>query len=77
MTQDEAWLKKYQEVMTFIETSHRNPSRYVPEERGKYFNWLKHTKKQFNAGELKPERAELFKELINLIEENKHVNQYK
>lgn len=77
MTQDERWLLKYNDVVAFINNNHRNPSRYDPEERGKYLNWLKHTKKQYNARELKPERAELFKELINLIEENKHVNQYK
>lgn len=40
MKQDEIWLKKYQEVMTFIETNHRNPSRHNPEERGLYLNWL-------------------------------------
>ena len=33
MTQDELWLGKYQELMTFIETRHRNPSRYNPKER--------------------------------------------
>lgn len=40
MTQDEVWMKKYQEVMTFIETNYRNPSRHNPEERGLYLNWL-------------------------------------
>lgn len=35
MTQDEKWLSKYNEVMTFIfiETNKRNPSKYKPEER--------------------------------------------
>ena len=27
MTQDERWQAKYNEVMDFIETNHRNPSR--------------------------------------------------
>ena len=40
MKQDVLWLKKYQEVMTFIETYHCNPSRHNPEERELYFNWL-------------------------------------
>ena len=44
MTQDELWLKKYQEVKAFIETNHRNPSRHNSEERFKYCNWLKHNK---------------------------------
>lgn len=30
MTQDEVWLKKYQEVMEFMETNHRNPSKFDP-----------------------------------------------
>lgn len=76
MTQDELWLKIYQEVKDFIETNHRNPSRYDPEERGKYCNWIKHNKKQLNAGILKPERLEKFIELLALMEEYKRVNQY-
>ena len=28
MTQEERWLAKYNEVVEFIETSHRNPSRH-------------------------------------------------
>lgn len=57
MTQDEAWTLKYQEVVAFIETNKRNPSEHSDEERGKYLNWLKHNKKVFAAGEMKPDRA--------------------
>ncbi len=28
MTQDERWLTRYKEVKAFIETNHRNPSKY-------------------------------------------------
>lgn len=76
MTQDELWLSKYKEVLSFIETHHRNPSRYDPEERGKYVNWLRHNKKLYNAGELKPERVDLFKQLLELGEKYRRVNQY-
>ena len=76
MTQEERWIAKYNEVVDFIQTNHRNPSRYNPEERYKYYNWLKHTKKQFNAGELKPERVELFKKLLEQSEQYKRINQY-
>jgi hypothetical protein len=76
MTQDEAWLKKYNEVITFIETNKRNPSRYDPEERGLYLNWIKHNRKMMNAGEMKEERVEKFTQLLELIEKYKHVNQY-
>lgn len=32
MTQDERWMAKYNEVMDFIETNHRNPSPHRLEE---------------------------------------------
>jgi len=76
MTQDEAWNSKYREVVAFIEREHRNPSRYNAEERGLYCNWLKHNKKLYNSGELKPERVEKFKELLALVERYKRKNQW-
>ena len=77
MTQDELWLKKYQEVKAFIETNQRNPSRHNPEERFKYCNWLKHNKKLLNAGEMKENRVTLFEKLLEVGEKFKRVNQYK
>ena len=41
------------------------------------WNWLRHTQKLYNSGELKPERVADFKELMALAEENRHVNQWK
>ena len=76
MTQDERWLAKYNEGKTFIETNHRNPSKYDAEERGKYYNWLRHNKKLYNSGELKEVRMVMFGELLELTEEYKRVNQY-
>lgn len=76
MTQDEKWLEKYNEVIEFIETNHRNPSKHDAEERGRFLNWLKHNKKLLNAGEMKPERVEPFERLLSLCEEYKRVNQY-
>ena len=67
---------RYNEVVEFIETNHRNPSRHRIEEHD-MLNWLKATRKRMNAGELKPERAVLFEKLLALAEENKHVNQWK
>jgi len=40
MTQDEKWIARYNEVMTFIETNKRNPSKHRIEEHD-YLNWLK------------------------------------
>lgn len=76
MTQEERWLAKYNDVKTFIVKNHRNPSKYDDTERGLYCNWIKHNRRQLNAGTLKAERVEPFKQLLDLLEENKHKNQY-
>ena len=76
MTQDEIWKKKYEEVVSFIQKNKRNPSKYDPEERGLYVNWLRHNRKLYNAGELKPERVKLFEELLRMSEQYKRKNQY-
>lgn len=75
MTQDERWQIRYQEVIDFIEKNHRNPSKHRLEEHD-MLNWLKANRKKMNAGELKSERVLMFKELLALIDENKHKNQY-
>ena len=71
----ERWLEKYNEVVTFIKTNKRNPSKHHIEEH-LMLNWIKHNRKLLNKGELKPDRIEPFKQLLALIEENKHLNQY-
>lgn len=76
MTQEERWMTRYKEVVNFIETNHRNPSKYAPEEK-LLVHFLKRGRKLMNAGELKEPRLGMFKELMELMEENKHVNQYK
>ena len=75
MTQDERWLAKYNEIMAFIETNKRNPSKYRIEEHD-MLNWLKANRKALNAGKMKPERIEAFEKLLALMEECKRVNQY-
>lgn len=62
MTQDERWLTKYNEVMAFMESNPRNPSRHRIEEHD-MLNWLKANRKKMNVGELKEEREKKFKEL--------------
>ena len=75
MTQEERWLIRYNEVIAFIETNHRNPSRHRLEEHD-MLNWLKANRKRMNAGEMKEPRLSRFKELLALIEEHKRKNQY-
>lgn len=68
-------MMRYKEVVRFIETNHRNPSKYVPEEK-LMVHFLKRGRKLMNGGELKEPRLGMFKELIMLCEKNKHKNQY-
>ena len=75
MTQDERWMAKYNEVVEFIQTNHRNPSRHRIEDHD-YLNWLKANRKALNAGSLKAERVEPFQQLLGLIEKYKRLNQY-
>jgi len=75
MDQDTRWLNKYEEVMTFIETNQRNPSKHRIEEHD-YLNWLKANRKALNAGKMKPERVEKFRKLLELMEKYKRKNQY-
>lgn len=75
MTQDERWLVKYNEVKNFIEVIKRNPSKHRIEEH-LMLNFIKHNRKLMNKGEMKTERVEPFKQLLELIDQNKHMNQY-
>ena len=75
MTQDERWNIRYEEVKTFIETYHRNPSKYVDSERG-LRNWVKQQKKLMNAGALEGQRLMMFNELLGLGEKYRRKNQY-
>ena len=75
MTQEERWMKKHQAVIDFIETNHRNPSKHRIEEHD-MLNWLKANRKVMNAGKMKEERLEAFKELLELTERYRRKNQW-
>ena len=75
MDQETRWLKRYQEVVEFIETNHRNPSKHRIEEHD-MLNWLKANRKALNAGKMKAERVEKFERLMEVMEENRRVNQW-
>ena len=76
MTQNERWMKRYNEVVSFIGTNHRNPSKYVPEEK-LMVHFLKRGRKLMNAGEMKESRLGRFKELLVLSGKYRRVNQWK
>ena len=75
MTQEERWQKRYDEVVDFIDANKRNPSKHRIEEHD-HLNWLKANRKALNAGKMKPERVEKFERLMEMMEENKRVNQW-
>ena len=75
MTQDERWMVRYQEVKCFIDLELRNPSKFIPEERG-LRNRVRHQQKLVNKDELNPERVEKYIELLALMEKYKRKNQW-
>ena len=75
MTQDERWMMKYKEVVEFVESNRRNPSKHRIEEHD-MLNWLKANRKVMNAGKMKPERVEKFRKLLEMTEQYRRKNQY-
>ena len=75
MTQEERWLERFMLVVDFIETNKRNPSKHRIEEHN-MLNWVKANRKVMNAGKMKPERVEKFKELLSLVGQYRRKNQY-
>jgi hypothetical protein len=75
MTQDDRWMMRYQDVVSFIETHHRNPSKYRIEEHD-YLNWLKANRKVLNSGKMKAERVEKLRRLLKMTEQYRRKNQY-
>ena len=51
-------MQNYNEVMTFIESNHRNPSKHRIEEH-LMLNWVKHNRKLLKACKMAPERVEM------------------
>ena len=68
-------MTNYNEVKTFIETNRRNLSKYNFEER-RLYTWIKHNRKQMNADGLDEPRLSLFRELLELSERYRRVNQW-
>lgn len=75
MTQDEKWLTNWREVMNFIESNKRRPSKYYLEERN-IWNWMRHQQKLMGKGEMKKERIDAFEKFMALMEQYKRKNQH-
>jgi len=68
-------MKRYEEVMAFIESNHRNPSKHRIEEHD-MLNWVKANRKALNAGKMVEPRLSRFLELLELCNKYRRVNQY-
>ena len=68
-------MARYNEVVEFINSNHRNPSRHRIEEHD-MLNWVKANRKAMNAGKMKEERVEAFRQLMAKMEGYKRKNQY-
>ena len=66
---------RYEEVMAFIESNHRNPSKHRIEEHD-MLNWVKANRKALNAGKMKEERVEAFKRLLEMMEQYRRKNKW-
>ena len=75
ITQEEKWNNKFEEIVSFVETNKRNPSKYVPDEKS-LLNWTKQQRKLVNKSEYKAEGMEQFRKLLEIAERYRHVNQY-
>ena len=75
MDQETRWIERYEEVVGFVETNHRNPSKHRIKEHV-MLNWLKANRKALNAGKMKAERVEKFRKLLEMMEQYRRVNQY-
>lgn len=75
MTQEEKWMARFNEVKSFIEENHRNPSKYRDEEK-LMVHFMKRGRKLMNANELYEPRLTMFRELLRLSEQYRRKNQY-
>lgn len=75
MTQDERWQSQYDQMMAFMETNHRRPSKHRIEEHN-MLNWFKSNKKLIAKGDYPPGRLEKFNRLMEIADKYRRLNQY-
>ncbi|MBO7511016.1 MAG: hypothetical protein J6T35_07510 [Bacteroidales bacterium] len=66
MKNDDLWMVRYGEVLDFMKSRRRNPSKHRIEEH-LMLNWMKYNRKMMNAGKLKADRERLFKEVLAIF----------
>ena len=75
MTIEEKWTQQYKEILKYMRTYQRRPSKHHPEDL-KMHNWIKHNKKLLNKGELPINRFHRFTHLLDIAQKYRRINQY-
>jgi len=75
MTQDERWELHFEQVMQFMRTQRRCPSKHRLEEH-RMLNWIKFNKKQLAKGKMPPSRLQHFQQLLQTADRYQRLNQY-
>lgn len=72
---EQRWQQHYDEVMDFMQSNKRRPSKHKEEDLI-MADWIKYNKKRMARGLMPEHRIEKFKRLLRLAESMKRVNQY-
>ena len=75
MKQDDLWNDKYEQIVQFLETNHRRPSKYDLEDHA-MLNWIKYNKKLLKRGKLTPERRMKLAHLLDMCSKYQRINQF-
>lgn len=69
-------MTRYEEVVGFVETNHRNPSKHRIEEHD-MLNWVKQQQKMFNAEQrIERKQDKMYKQLLETGERYRRIYQY-
>ena len=74
MTQDAKWEMHYTEILNYILTHKRRPSKHRIEDH-LMLNWYKHHKKLWYSGKMPERRIPLFLHLMKVAEKYRKLNQ--
>lgn len=75
MTHDELWNCNYLDILDFMSEQKKRPSKHRLEEH-QMLNWLKYQKKRYVQGQMKPDRIDRFKHLLEVADHYLRKNQY-
>lgn len=75
ITQDERWEKNYQQIIAYVNTFKRWPSKHRIEDH-RMLNWLKYNRKLVAENRLEPERKKRFEALLSMAAQYHKVNQH-